>query len=245
MAPEIREASALVRKSNFLIALTGAGISVESGIPDFRSRGGLWDRFDPALYAHIDQFMENPYRVWEMFFEMMATVRGAAPNDAHAALAELERRGLLKAVITQNIDGLHRAAGSVNLIEFHGNLDRFDCVKCGSRYPRREYSFPEGEVPLCFQCGFPLKPSVVLFGESVPARAMLEGRMFASSADVILVVGTSASVYPAAEIPQLAKQHGARIIEINREPTGLTNYITDIFVQGNASLALREIVRAV
>ncbi|MBN1531208.1 MAG: NAD-dependent protein deacylase [Spirochaetes bacterium] len=241
MNREIREAVDILRGSRFVVALTGAGISVASGIPDFRSPAGLWRRFDPAVYASIDRFRENPARAWEMLFEMIAAVDAARPNPAHDALAELERRGLLQCCITQNIDGLHGRAGSRNVIEFHGNLDRFVCLACESRYGWRQYAFPAGEAPRCFACGSVLKPSIVFFGETVPGRALLEGRMFASSADAILVIGTGATVFPAAEIPQIAKNSHAKVIEVNTAPTGLTNYITDVFVQCDAAVALPAI----
>jgi NAD-dependent deacetylase len=245
MNPEIRQAVDIVRRARFLIALTGAGISVASGIPDFRSPGGLWERYNPSAFATIDRFREEPERVWEMLLEMIAAVDAASPNAAHRALADLERRGLLQSCITQNVDGLHARAGSRNVIEFHGNLDRLDCLACGSGHARREYHFPAGQAPRCVSCGAVLKPSIVLFGESVPGRALLEGRMFASSCDAILVAGTAASVFPAAEIPQIAKKNHAKVIEVNIAPTGLTNYITDVFVQCDASEALPAILEGV
>ncbi len=244
MDDEIKRAAQVIKKSQHLIALTGAGISVESGIPDFRSAGGLWEKYDPMVYANIESFRRRPEMVWEMIFEMVDMTKSARPNPAHIALAELEKIGVLKAVITQNIDNLHQSAGSVNVIEFHGNAHNLECLKCGAEYSVDEYP-ADGNVPRCRECREILKPSVVFFGEMIPQNALMESQMLASSADAILVIGTSAVVYPASSIPYVAKQNRAAVIEMNVEHTGLTGAITDVFIEGRVGETLPKLVAEV
>jgi NAD-dependent deacetylase len=241
MDDTIRKAAEIINKAHHLIALTGAGISVESGIPDFRSSGGLWEKFDPMIYAHIDSFRRNPEMVWDMIFEMVDLTRSSKPNPAHVALAELEKMGILKAIITQNIDNLHQEAGSLNVIEFHGNAHTLECVKCGEDYSVDD--FPNDRtIPACRACGAILKPGVVFFGEVIPPDALMESQMLAKSSDAILVIGTSAVVYPASGIPYVAKQNRASVIEMNLESTGLTNSITDVFIQGRVGETLPRLL---
>jgi len=223
------------------IALTGAGISVESGIPDFRSAGGLWSKYDPEEYAHISAFRSNPEKIWHMIKEMMELVLGAEPNPAHSALAELEQMDLLSSVITQNVDGLHQRGGSKEVIEFHGSNQWLVCLQCGYRQEAASFSF-EDIPPRCPQCSSILKPDVVFFGEPIPGEAQARAFEEARTCDVVLVVGTSAVVYPAAGIPTLAKQNRAKIVEINTEPTALTGYISDYLIQGPAGQILPKIV---
>ncbi len=241
----IEKAAEIIVKSKNLIALTGAGISVESGIPDFRSAGGLWDKYDPSIYATIEAFHKMPGKVWEMIFDMIELTSSAKPNSGHEALSELESMGLIKSVITQNIDNLHQRAGSINVIEFHGNALRLICLRCGTGYGLEDYRIPERVVPLCRNCQRILKPTVIFFGEMIPQRALFESNFLAESADAVLVVGTSAVVYPAAAIPEVAKQNGAFIIEINLEETGLSENITDIFLQGESGKVLPGLVNSV
>ncbi len=240
----IRKAAEIIVKSHSLIALTGAGISVESGIPDFRSAGGLWDKYDPSVYAHIDSFHRNPRMVWKMIFDMIDLTRNARPNSAHQALAELERRDFLKGLITQNIDNLHQEAGSRNVIEFHGNAKHLECLNCPGRYEIDEFEL-KSEPPQCRSCGEILKPSVIFFGEMIPQKALMESQVLSASADAILVIGTSAVVYPASSIPYTAKQHGARVMEFNLERTGLTGVISDIFIQGSVGITLPLLVEEI
>ena len=238
----LREAAEIIKKSKNMIALTGAGVSVESGIPDFRSSGGLWDRYDPAIYATIQSFNRMPERVWDMIFEMIELAVTAKPNNAHYALAELESMGLLKALITQNIDNLHQEAGSRNVIEFHGNATRLVCQRCSREYDSDEFDLSRKEIPRCGSCDNILKPSVVFFGEVIPSEALYQSGLFAQKADVVLVAGTSAIVYPAASIPQQARRNGAKIIEFNIEETELTHRGTDILILGSAGKTLPELV---
>ncbi len=245
MVTDLLKASDIVKKSKNMITLTGAGISVESGIPDFRSAGGLWDKYDPAIYASIQSFISMPEKVWEMIFEMMKITESAKPNRAHYALAELEEMKLLKAVITQNIDNLHQEAGSRNVIEYHGNSKHLVCMSCSREYDIAEFRVRENVIPRCTGCSRILKPSTIFFGESIPYHALSESQRYAESADVVLVAGTSAVVYPAASIPRIAKRRGAVIIEFNLEETELTASDTDILILGSAGDTLPELVRLV
>jgi len=240
----LRAAAEIIKKSNYLIALTGAGISVESGIPDFRSAGGLWDKYDPSVYAHIDSFRRSPVMIWDMLFEMIDLTKNAKPNPAHIALAAMEKKRILKGIVTQNVDNLHQTAGSVNVIEFHGNAHHLECLSCRHE---EEVTSPDfgGKPPRCPKCREIMKPKVVFFGEMIPQAALMESQMLANSADAILVVGTSAVVYPASSIPYIAKQNRAKVIEMNLEHTGLTNAITDVFIQGRAGETLPRLLELV
>ncbi|TAL33011.1 MAG: NAD-dependent deacylase [Spirochaetes bacterium] len=244
MDQSYQQAAEIIKHSRHCIALTGAGISVESGIPDFRGACGLWQKYDPMEYAHIDNFRRDPDKIWRMLYELMALTSGARPNPAHVALATLERNNLLKSIITQNIDNLHQSAGSRNVIEFHGNAHLLDCIWCGASYSADEFTL-NGNPPRCHSCGKVLKPSVVFFGEMIPAQALRDSETQSRAADVVLVIGTSAVVYPASSIPFSAKQRGAKVIEINLESTGLTNSITDVFIQGMAGTTLPALVEQV
>ncbi len=236
------KAANIVVDSRMTIALTGAGISVESGIPDFRSAGGLWEKFDPAEYATIEAFRANPEKVWEMLREMEEVVLQAKPNKAHIGLGELEKLHLLHYIITQNVDNLHQAGGARNVIEYHGNSATLSCVTCGRRYTAAE---KRGEhLPRC-RCGSVLKPDVIFFGEAISLDALNRSFDLASSAQALLVIGTSAAVSPANTIPAVAKQNGAKIIEINKEETHLTHTLTDIFLQGSAGEIVSEMVEEV
>jgi len=238
----IERAARAILESRLTLALTGAGISVESGIPDFRSRGGLWDRFDPEEYATIYAFKKNPEKVWEMLKEMEATVDRARPNPAHQGLAELEKMGFLRAVITQNIDNLHQEAGSRDVIEYHGNSRSLICIWCNRRY---NYTDKKGEYPPYCECGKILKPEVIFFGESIPSSAMTRSYQLACSCQALLIIGTSVLVYPCSALPIQAKQAGSVIIEINLERTVITDQITDIFIQGKASERVSQVASAV
>ncbi|MBN2157828.1 MAG: NAD-dependent deacylase [Spirochaetes bacterium] len=249
MDATIARAADIILSAKHVIALTGAGISTESGIPDFRSRGGLWERYDPSEYATIDAFHERPGKVWEMLFDMVGLTRSARPNPGHAALAELEKMELLKCIITQNVDNLHQEAGSVNVIEYHGNVSRLECLSCGTVYEDREFDVAEiiksRVPPVCGKCKVMLKPTVIFFGEMIPQEATVRSQEAARNADVVMVIGTSATVYPAAGIPLIAKQNNAVIIEFNIEETGLTNYATDIFVRGKTGTTLPDLVNMI
>jgi NAD-dependent deacetylase len=213
----------LLRSAERTVVLTGAGISVPSGIPDFRSPGtGLWAGVDPMEVAHIAVFRREPERFWHFYGNRFAALRDKTPNGAHRALVELERRGLVEAVVTQNIDGLHRAAGTRDLIEVHGSIGTSSCLACGRRYPLEEVrgrlAAAVDGVPRC-DCGAALKPDVVLFGELLPERALERASALATSADLLLCVGSSLEVYPVAQLPQLTLAAGGRIALVTMGPT--------------------------
>jgi len=231
-----RDLAGIIRRHPRVAALTGAGISVESGIPDFRSAGGLWARFDPMEYAYIRAFRRNPAKVWAMLTEMDALITRARPNPAHIALAELEARGFLRGIITQNVDNLHQAAGSNRVVEYHGNALRFVCDTCRGHHPRESLDF--SHTPLYCLCGGLIRPDVVFFGEAIPPAAQAEAEDLARQCDLMLVIGTSGEVAPASYIPAIAKEWNALIVEVNLEPTRLTYSLTDHFLPGSAGQVL-------
>lgn len=234
----------MLAEANMTVALTGAGISVESGIPPFRGKGGLWEKFDPMTFAHIDAFRQDPGRVWKVLLKTLSdTLASARPNKAHKGLAELERRGCLRAVITQNIDGLHQEAGSREVIEFHGSMASHRCLECDQGTPTETIDL--GQLPPRCGCGGILRPEIVFFGEAIPMVALYNSEQLARMCDAILVVGTSATVEPAASIPHIAKDHGARVIEINPEPTPLTRSISDVSLMGPAGEMVSALVTAI
>lgn len=196
------------------VVLTGAGISAESGIPTFRSKDGLWEKYDPMVYASVEVFRRDPSKYWQIRGDFIRNYDTYRPNAAHRALVELEQMGIVRRVITQNIDGLHRKAGSRRVVEIHGSLREIICQQCGKTYLAP--NIPEGNPPHC-ECGGVLKPNTVLFGEQLPPEALEVAIRESSTCRVMLVIGTSAVVYPAAHLPAVAKQHGAKIVEINIE----------------------------
>ena len=232
----IRRVADLIVNRQPCIALTGAGISAESGIPTFRSKGGLWEQFDPAVYASIEVFRRDPSKYWSIRGEFIRNYDAYQPNPGHLALAELERMGLLGQVITQNIDGLHRKAGNRNVIELHGSLREIFCVECRKEY--KAPNVPEGMPPLC-ECGGVLKPNTVLFGESLPPDALETAWREAQNCRAMLVIGTSAVVQPAASLPHVAKQGGAAVIEINVERAFSE---ADLFLEGKSGAVLPQLV---
>jgi len=238
---QIKEVANLIKNSKYTVAFTGAGISVESGIPTFRGSQGLWSKYDPEEYAYIEAFLRNPSKVWKMLREMYEVILSAKPNPAHKVLSELEKVGYLKTVITQNIDGLHQEAGSRNVIEFHGNCKWLFCLNCGKREKIDRKLISRLPYPECPDCKAPLKPEVVFFGEPIPFNAKIMAEEEAKNCEVMLIIGTSGVVYPAAELPYIAKTKGAKIVEINLEETPYTSSITDYFLQGKASEILEKI----
>lgn len=242
MASKYEIAAARIKDARFGIALTGAGISVESGIPDFRSPSGLWSKYDPEEYGYIESFRKNPGKVWRMILEVQELLNSAKPNPAHISLAELERLGHIKAIITQNIDSLHQKAGSVEVIEFHGHARTLRCDACGQTYLPEMVKLDE-LPPRCF-CFGPLRPDFVFFGEPIPPLAHRRSMEYASRCDVLLVIGTSATVAPASYIPYIAKERGAYIIEINPSPSAISSTLTDLYIGEPAGKALPLIVKA-
>jgi NAD-dependent deacetylase len=242
LSNRIKQAARIITDLKPVIALTGAGVSVESGIPDFRGKNGLWSKYDPARYATIDAFLADPAEVWKMLREMDDLVFNARPNPAHTGLGVLEQKGLLQYIITQNIDNLHQDGGVKNVIEYHGNSSTLSCLSCNNRYTmaekRQEY------LPTC-ECGQILKPDVIFFGEGIPEEALNMSFQLASKARVLLIIGTSAQVSPANTIPALASRNNAKIIEINIEKTWLTDQLTDIFLEGDAGEIITRLVEAI
>jgi NAD-dependent protein deacetylase/lipoamidase len=223
VARDLSRLAELVRGARRVVALTGAGISVPSGIPDFRTPGtGLWANVDPMEVAHIDAWRRDPERFWHFYGHRFHVLEDKEPNAAHAALVELERRGRLRAVVTQNIDRLHRKAGTRELVEVHGSIETSSCLADGERYPlaevkRRLESDPAG-IPRC-DCGRPLKPDVVLFGEWLPEAAIDRAFALAADADVLLCVGSSLEVHPVAQLPGVTDAAGGAVAVVTQGPT--------------------------
>jgi NAD-dependent deacetylase len=206
----------LIRANQPCVALTGAGVSTESGIPDFRSAGGVWAQYDPYEVASIEAFRRDPERVWEFYERRLDLLADAAPNPAHVALAELEAGGLVQAVITQNVDRLHAAAGSRDVIEVHGSIASAVCLACGRRHENVRELLP---LPRCADCGTVLKPGVVMFGELLPGEAIERATALAQNAELLLVVGTSLEVWPVAGLPEETLAHGGKLAIVNRDAT--------------------------
>jgi len=228
----------LIENAGYTFALTGAGVSTLSGIPDFRTdKSGVWDRFDRNQIFDIDIFHKSPERFYEFAKEYIYAMKNARPGAAHILLAELEKEGKLAGVATQNIDGLHQAAGSENVYELHGHPRTAHCIRCG-----RKYSMDETEArlegaayPLC-DCGAPIKPDIIFYGEALPQQALIGSVQEAQRCDLLLVLGTSLVVYPAASIPEIALQAGAKVIIFNKTPTPFDPY---------AELVVRDDLREV
>jgi NAD-dependent deacetylase len=243
----IDRAAKVIADSRVVIGYTGAGISTESGIPDFRTMGQFWEGFDPATFeVEIDSreaFEQNPKKVWGFFSQALGLMTQVEPNEGHKALARLGELGRMAAIITQNVDSLHQAAGSENVIEFHGNMRQLHCLKCGARY-RWEEVRGDGIPPHC-RCGYVLKPEVPLFGDRVDLEAASAAEVLAANAQVMLVACTHGDIAPVNRMPLLAKQYGAVIVEVNRMKSLYTDRITDYFLQGEAGELLPALVREV
>jgi NAD-dependent deacetylase len=235
----IKKAAEAIFRSRSCVALTGAGISVGSGIPPFRGEGGLWEKYDPEEYANVQSFLEDPEKVWIMLKEMIDTIVVAKPNPAHIALAELDKIGKLDGIITGNVDFLHQAAGSNNVLELHGNNHNLICMKCGKTFPIEKYS---EEMPPKCSCGYTLRPEVVLFGEQLPQSVLFDSYTLARNCDVMLVVGTSSMVSPMSHMPYIAKENKATIIEINLQESFFSDMTSDFIIKGKAEDILPKIV---
>ncbi len=218
-ADQWREANDVFLAARRRVALTGAGISVSCGIPDFRGSAGLWSRFPPDEFATLDVFLRSPHRAWAFYRELGRTLIGKAPGPAHLALARMEAGGLLDAVVTQNVDGLHREAGSARVFEVHGNYRELCCLRCGWRGPAHREQL-EGRVPDCPRCRIPVKPDVVLFGERVRDMEAVEELL--EDCGVLMLVGTSASVFPVGALPRQVEVRGGVLMEFNLDATPLT-----------------------
>ncbi|MBN2430228.1 MAG: NAD-dependent deacylase [Acidobacteria bacterium] len=222
------------------VALTGAGISAESGIPTFRDKGGLWDTYDPTVYASIEVYRRDPTLYWTIRGDFIRHYDQYQPNPGHLALADLESLGVLRRVITQNIDGLHTKAGSPDVIELHGSIREIFCLSCGRQYQAPHV--PPGLPPRCESCNGVLKPNTVLFGESLPVDALRQAQEEASTRAMMLVIGTSVNVYPAAALPEIARRHGAVIVEVNPERAFP---LVDFWLPGQAGTVLPRLAEGV
>lgn len=242
MEEKIKEAARILAESKHIVAFTGAGMSVESGIPPFRGEGGIWNQYDPEsldieyYYRHTQQSWSIIRKVFYDYFNNSEV----KPNTGHEILANWEKEGRLDCVITQNIDDLHTVAGNTKILEFHGNMSRFICSKCSSKFQAKSMKMTE-EPPLCPKCGGLLKPDFIFFGEGIPHDAYYGSIDAAERCDAFVIIGTSGQVSPANLIPGIAKQHGAKIIEINMEPSTYTKHISDIFIQGKSGEILPKI----
>jgi len=227
---QIQLAAELLLNSKEAIALTGAGVSTESGIPDFRSEGGIWEKYKPEIYGNIEAFLRNPAKFWEMAKKIAPNLFNAKPNPGHYALAELEKMDLIKAVITQNVDELHQKAGSVIVYEVHGSVYRFSCLGCRASYNKeqilRKLKKEKRTGPSCEYCAAPLKPSVVLFGEGLPRFEMYQSQALAKQADVMLIAGSSLSVAPVCDLPLYTLREKGDLIIVNDQPTELDEKAT-------------------
>ncbi|MHA1361516.1 MAG: SIR2 family NAD-dependent protein deacylase [Candidatus Freyarchaeota archaeon] len=243
---EILGVARLIKESKKVVVLTGAGISVESGIPDFRGPDGLWKKFDPNKVGTITSFLSNPEDWWKMALELAPVLFNAEPNPGHIALAELEKMGKVQAIITQNIDGLHQKAGSKNVIEVHGNVRSATCLQCKKKYGI-DYVISEVEkgnyVPRCAECNGIVKIDVVMFGEMLPEEAISEAYRLAQECDLLIVVGSSLVVYPVAALPGMVINRGVKTVIINMEDTGYTKY-AEYHIYGKAGEILPQIVEA-
>jgi NAD-dependent deacetylase len=219
----VERLAGLIRDHGPAVVLTGAGISTESGIPDFRSPTGIWAKYDPAEYATIDAFRADPRKVWSFYSMRLHVLVQALPNAGHAALAELERAGHVRAVITQNIDGLHQRAGSGDVVEVHGSIRRSTCLACGASYALDELlALLEGaEAPVCTRCGAIVKPDVVMFGELLPEAAIDRAYELARSTGLLLVVGSTLEVWPVSLLPHETLGSGGLVAVVNKGPTAV------------------------
>ncbi len=241
MNEEIIRAAERIKNAKHLTAFTGAGISVESGIPPFRGENGLWSKYDPT-FLELNYFYHHPKESWKLIKEIFYDYFGKAkPNDAHFALAKLEEAGILKAIITQNIDNLHQEAGSKVVYEFHGNSQKLLCTKCGTKFSLSEVNIDE-PIPRCPKCGGILKPDFIFFGEGIPEPARSKSFEEAELADVFLIIGSTGEIMPASLIPPEAKRNGATIIEVNVEPSNYTHTVTDIFLKGKATEVMNNLL---
>lgn len=236
----LKEAAQILLSSNYTTAFTGAGISVESGIPPFRGEKGLWNKYDPKT-LELSYFHAYPLDSWKVIVEIFYEFFGKSkPNAAHKFLGELENEDLLQAVITQNIDNLHQEAGNTNVIEFHGNAKQLVCTSCSKYFKPAEIDLEKLPVK-CDACSGLVKPDFIFFGEGIPPLAYEQSVRAAERSDVMIVIGTTAEVMPAGQMPVFAKSKGAKIIEINPEESNLTRYVTDIYLKGNATIVAESL----
>jgi NAD-dependent deacetylase len=241
----IERAASMIQDARHALAFTGAGISTPSGIPDFRNPdSGIWNQVDPLKVASIGGFRQNPDAFFQWIQPLARVIQRALPNPAHIALAQMELRGLLKGVITQNIDMLHTRAGSRILYELHGHLREATCIRCFNVYPAQPIIhrfLDDGLVPRCPACDGVLKPNIILYGEQLPMKDFMGAKNAARQSDLMLIVGSSLAVAPASDIPMLALKNQARLIVINFEPT-FVDPLADVVIHANAADILPQIM---
>ncbi|UCD01471.1 MAG: NAD-dependent protein deacylase [Promethearchaeota archaeon] len=244
----IKKAANLLVKAKNAIVLTGAGISTESGIPDFRGEGGIWEKYEPEIYGDIQAFLKDPSKFWQMAEDIAPTLFNAKPNPGHYSIAELEKMNIIKAVITQNIDELHQKAGTVIVYEVHGNINRFTCLGCRASYNKeqllRKLKREKNLQPLCDFCAAPLKPSVVLFGENLPNFEKYMSIDLAKKADIMLIAGSSLMVAPICDLPLYTLRNGGKIIILNDEPTYLDKR-AEIVINNKTGVVLPLILKKI
>ncbi len=242
---KIKQAAEIIKNSTYIVAFTGAGISVESGIPDFRSPGGLWEKYNPNEYATYSTFLTHPVKYWTMHMELREMVIDAQPNSAHNALASLEHKyGKLKSVITQNVDFLHSRAGNTKVLEIHGTTQTSRCLGCDKTFyfTEVEEMLDQGQLPpRCPRCRGLIKPNTILFGEQLPYDVLEQSREEIMAADLLIVIGSSLTVYPAAALPSIAVQIGSGLIIVNKEFTPMDTY-ANVAIQGMAGIIMPKIL---
>lgn len=243
----IEQAAQMIIDSKSTIALTGAGVSTKSGIPDFRGADGLWTKVDPAKFASLNGFLSEPMAWWELALELAPSLMNAKPNPAHTKLVELEKMGLLDWVITQNVDGLHQRAGSQYVLEIHGSLFSGTCTVCQYQVDRQylEKAMKKRQIPvMCPSCGGLVKLDTVFFGEALPQKELAMAIESARQCQLMLAIGSYLVVYPVASLPTIAKQSGAQLIIINQEPTPFDS-VADIVFTAEAGETLTTMVEAI
>ena len=239
----LEQAASFIQNSGHTVVFSGAGISVESGIPPFRGAEGLWSKYDPGLFD-INFFKINPEKSWKILIEIFYDfLKKTKPNQAHCSIANLQQKNMIQTVITQNIDGLHQKAGSFNVLEFHGSIQKLRCLDCFSIYDASSIIF-DPVPPLCPECKGLLKPDIVFFGEPIPQQVQEKSFSEAEKSDVLIIVGTTGKVYPAAHIPHIAKANGSVIIEINVEESAYS-CITDFYLQGKAAQLIPKLAEII
>lgn len=245
----LEKAAQIIKDSHEIVVFSGAGISTESGIPDFRSENGIWTRYDPSIHANYFVFLENPEPFWTMHNELSEELGEAEPNEAHKAITELEKMGKIRSVITQNIDMLHQRAGSgdhndVPIYELHGSYAKIECIRCGKEYDLEEINTNVEPYPVCDDCSGYVKPKVILFGESLPPGVFNSAIRSVRNADCLIMVGSSLQISPANSVPSTAKQHGAKVIFINKEPT-IMDDLADVILRGKAAEIFTNLMKKV
>lgn len=247
LAEKIELVAKLLRRANYQVALTGAGTSTPSGIPDFRSPGsGMWERYDPMEVASIQSFRRNPRIFYDWIRPLVHSLLTARPNAGHLALAELERQGLLKAIITQNIDNLHQQAGSQEVLELHGHMREATCINCYRVVPTRDMLdafLSSDDVPRCTRCGGVMKPNVILFGEQLPIQVVNAALSHTRRADLMLIIGSSLEVAPASHLPLMVLERNGRLVVINMTPTYIDE-MADVVINADLAEVLPRIAQA-